>query len=500
MIKPKWIPHKKQIVQYNAKQRYIHAIGEQRSGKSEGFFHRLRKEMLTQPGIKILVTRDTGTSLNFTFKHFMTVLERRLIIDEKQKPYPWVKINNGSEISFIPYDEMDTSKAGGSEYGIILIEESQRFSLAQYVYMDTRLSQQWGEAIGPDKKPYRSFIKYNGLWSTANPAGRGWAWQIFVRDHPMAQFGQDPNYLRLEFFRKDNERNLRKEYTDAMNSYPEHIRKKMLSAEENPMEGLVFPNFTRVLNVQKIKGFIPPSNWQIVGGMDYGYQTPTCFIWMAITEDGFCVVFREYGEIMKPIADNAKSIIEMNNDLMEKGVSFFTGALVDSSTTMMDGKSGGATTVFQQLQSAGMTFLSTARRNRDPDRAVRIRGLLECDPDKKFHPITGAKKDSGWPTLIFTDDCEKTICEFEEWEWAPIDSTRRDPKNKPEERDDHFIDCVSYALQLYFGQGSPEHAVTVSIKENTEEFKIKKIVDQQLQRFFDQRDNPVKVAPDGSVY
>ena len=493
-----WHPNgPKQAAIYNdTTHRYIHAIGDPRSGKSAAFFQKAIKEIKLQRGIKGLITRDSGTQiLNFTFPQFMEAIDERLILDIKMKPFPWVKFITGSEVFFTPYDEIDITKAGGSENGFILIDEAARFSRRQWDYMDTRLSQKVGVGIKEDGKKFQNLIKNSWLGTTANPAGRGWTWKVYSVEHPLSYLGGDPNYLAFKFFLDDNIANLPAAYVEAMRGKPQHIRDKILGGNEDPLEGLVFPEFTRELNVCKKRNWIPPTHWRVYGGMDHGFQTPTTFLPMAVSESGHLIFFREYRKSHKTIQENSESILKLVTQLFNSGMSWMESCRIDPSTNTQDGKSGPGKTVFELYRDAGLTKISlvTAKRMQVMDRVARMRDLLKPDPEKKIHPITGEVREEGWPTVIFTDDCDGeedggvkvdggTITEFEEWEIKPTTSSAKNPNEKPEEKNDHGIDACCYAVQVYFGENSPEDPQKVIERESTPSEILRKKVYANIEK------------------
>ena len=492
-----WHPNgPKQAAIYNDdSHRYIHAIGDPRSGKSAAFFQKARKHLYLQPGVKGLITRDSGTQImNFTFPQFMDLIDERFILDVKMKPFPWVKMKNGSECFFTPYDEIDITKAGGSEYGFILIDEAARFSRKQWDYMDTRLSQMKGMGIKPDGRKFENKISGWWLGTTANPAGRGWTWKVYSVEHPLSYLGGDKDYIAFKFYLEDNIQNLPKAYVDAMRGKPQHIRDKILGGNEDPIEGLVFPEFSRELNVCKKGNWIPPTHWRVFGGMDWGFQTPTVFLWMAISDTGHLVFFNEYRKSHKNISENAEAIVEETKKLFNSGMSWMESCRVDPSTDSQDGKSGSTKTTFELLRDAGMTKISLIRGKRQQvmDRVGRLRDLLRVDPEKKVHPVTGEIRELGWPTIIFTDNCDGendgvkvdggTISEFEEWEIKPTTSSAKNPNEKPEEKNDHGIDAASYAIQVFFGEGSPEDPKTMMERESSPAEILKKQVYERIEK------------------
>ena len=501
-----WIPdNKKQAQIYNDKtHRYLHAIGDPRSGKTEAFFRKAWRELIFQPGCDGLITRDTGTSiLGITYPQFYNkVIDKKFILDEKLKPYPWVKFKNGSTISFQPFEEIDISKAGGGEYTFVLIEESSRSSRTQWDYFDTRLSQTIGHAIAPDGTEYKNPINRVWLGSTGNPRGRGWSYKLYSIEHPLSYLHADPEFIAWKFYLRDN-KHLSKKYIESMESKPQHIKDKILGANEDPMGGLVFPEFQKHLHVCRApSNWIPRPYWKILGGMDHGFRSPTVFVWLTVTEDGFLIVFNEYRQSHKTISENAQNIYDENERLFKKGIQWIQNCAIDPSTKQVDGKSGSAKSTFQLYIDAGMNRLSLypAPKQWVRDRVERIRILLQCDPRKKNHPITGEYREEGWPTLIFTDNCDGgdvvdgykvdggTITEMEEWEIKETNNSKRNANESPEEKNDHGIDALAYALTLYFGDNSPEDPKITRARELDPIEKRKKKIQERLENAV----NPVR--------
>lgn len=516
-----WYPNgPKQAQIYNDRiHRYLHALGDPRSGKSRAFFQKAWNELLEQPGVHGLITRDSGTSISmFTYPQFREIVQAScgedFILDQRVKPYPFFRFANGSEVSFIPYDEIDVSKAGGSEYGFILIDEATRFTRKQWDYMDTRLSQQVGQAIRPDGTVFTNKMNHWWLATTANPAGRGWTWKVYTVEHPLSYAHGDKNYRAWRFYLEDNAHNLPPAYVDAMRDKPEHIRRKILGANEEPTEGLVFPMFSREIHVIKQRNFTPPVNWKIYGGMDQGYQTPTVFLWMAITEDGFIIFFREYRKSQTGIADNAKNILTIQKQLFDRGASWIESARIDPSTCMVDGKSGSSKTTYSMYMDSGMDKMNLipARKQRVWDRVNRVRDLLMPDPLKQNHPITGEFREAGWPTIFFTEDCDGdeevngvkvdggTISEMEEWEIREQSSERRNAPEEPESKNDHGPDCVAYVLQFYFNDVAPDHPQTIAIRTDSEQELLKKAIYEDLDKSLSKEKGRPSGTLQGGVY
>jgi len=197
------------------------------------------------------------------------------------------------------------------------------------------------------------------------------------------------------------------------------------------------------------------------------------------------------------IQENATSILEETEKLFGKGMAWPTSALVDPSTTYEDGKSGVSKNIYNLYLEAGLSKISLrpAARQKVMDRVERMRDLLRPDPAKRFHPISGEEREGGWPTLIFTEDCDGdipvngikaeggTITEFEEWELRDSSSSKKNPGESPQELNDHGPDAVSYAIQVYYGavSNAEEEPVTRSQRENDPQERLKKSIYERLE-------------------
>ena len=458
---------------YDAPHTFIYCKSGVRGGKTRVVLRRIIKEAQEQPGIKILISRTTGPALySTTLQDFDAECPRELLNLDRclQKPNPVRTFANGSRVFFVAYEASDLGKLGSEEYGIIVLEEASLFPAGSWEWFLTRLSQQYGEAVGVDGKPYTAKIERTHMISIANSGGRNWLWRVFRRDRPRAyypwkeiwgytdrfdvwhpptkrveEWDQDPDYFAIEYGTRENKENLRADYWKALQQLPEHLFKRYAEADDEPLEGMVFPNFDRRLHVIPIKGFVPPPHWPVYIGMDYGYRTPTVALWITVTEEGAFVAFREYRQTMKSPSENARNILSINSDLVRRGMQDHKIAWIDLSSGFKKGESESGASVFDQLVASGMTKLSKSSRDLD-GRVMRIATLLEPNHLLRKHPVTDKILSSGWPRLFLTEDCEATIREIEEWEWTKTVSESKDPLEKPEMKNDHGIDALGYVL------------------------------------------------------
>lgn len=81
-----------------------------------------------------------------------------------------------------------------------------------------------------------------------------------------------------------------------------------------------------------------------------------------------------------------------------------------------------------------------------------------------------------------------TITEMEEWEIKETNNSKRNANESPEEKNDHGIDALAYALTLYFGDNSPEDPKITRAREIDPLEKRKKKIQERLERSV----NPIK--------
>lgn len=515
-----------QALSYEAKAKIIYLKGGVRGGKTRIALRRGIKECLEQPGIKVLVTRTTGPALySTTLADFDAECPSELLDQNKclQKPNPTRTFKNGSKVMFVAYDAADLSKIRGEEYGLIIAEEANLFPSNAHSEFVGRLSQEYGEAFDENGDKYTNRIERVHIIYVANSGGRNWLWIIFRRNHPNAYFpwkaiygftdgdgnyhpptmkledwNGDDTYWAIEWGTVENKGNLRKDYWDTLTDLPDHLFKRLAEADDEPLDGMVFPNFDRRLHVVPLKGFVPPPHWPVYIGMDYGYRTPTVALWITVTEEGSFVAFQEYRMTMKSPAENARNILNINDTLVMKGMQDHKIAWIDLSSGFKKGESESGASVFDQLVAAGMKKLAKSSRDLD-GRVVRIATLLEPSRLQIKHPITGVNRDAGWPRLMLTEDCKQTIQEIEEWEWSKVTTDAADPKEKPEMKDDHGIDALGYVL-VKVEERAPEDYDSQRIRETSVSYQLEKEKQEWCESVMAERDESFKGRADGLVF
>lgn len=472
-------PSFSQAVFYNCETPNQYFKGGVGAGKTTIMVRKAIKIALQYPGIKILMTRLTGPALeSTTLQDFERICPPEYIIESRVKPWIQKRFYNGSVVRFKAYEESDLDKLGSEFYGCIILEEANEFSENAWDRFNERLRQDKGVGIDPDGHEYETDIPKQFLIAIANPGGRNWLWRLFSRDNPDAKeftvnddgsvTYKNPDYFFITCPTTENLAHLPPAYWKRLQKLPKHKFQRMVMGDDSPYEGLVFPEFRRELNiVPSFKG-VPPTHWPVYFGMDVGRRSPTTCDLIAVTEEGCYVVFKEYGATMRTPQANAKAILTLFGTLIAKGMPIPKLGFIDPSSAHHKGESDMSLSVFQQLVRAGLNTLKPASKDQD-GRIMRLSSLLEVDPDLKNHPVTGQFREEGWPRLYFTEECHETIREFEEWEFSKTTNPQKDAPEKPEERNDHYIDATGYAIAEIY-DFAPLNFISRDLWENSEAY------------------------------
>lgn len=425
-------------------------IGGIRSGKTTIAIRKIIKLMLQFPGLKVLVTRTTGPALNATtVADFESICPIGLISQKGtfKDPYRNIKFNNGSEVAFIAFEKAHIEKVKSMTCGVVWIEEASMFSVDQWYWLLGRASQTVGMGVNEYNEPVKTKIPKQYMILTTNAAGRNWIWKRFIKN-----YDNDPEYFYVRVSTLDNAEHLSPAYLKSLKALPLNYYRRMVLAEDEDFEGLVFPMFRSEVHILDKVDWVPPGNCHVIVGMDYGYQTPTCAVWVAKLEGGACVVFKEYVRRMATPRTNATNILTVNAQMVARGMKPPVMWVIDSATKQHKGENEEGKTTFDLLVESGLYGLLPGSRDR-AGRILRVSMMLERDKYRTVNPITNQISPDGWPSLYFCRDCTNTIREHEEWEWKDQAEESADTKKEaPQDRNDHCIDALGYIL----AEGVPE--------------------------------------------
>lgn len=336
----------------------------------------------------------------------------------------------GSRIRFRPLEsEKDAEKYQGQNLTDCAVEEAGNY---------------------PDEKP---IIKLFGalrskhgiptqLLLTANPGGVGHIWikkryidpaplgmQPIYRDLPN---GKRHKYIYIPSRVQDNQVLLTKNPDYINNLYlvgSEALVKAWLEGDWSIIEGAFFSEFSIPRHV--IAPFSIPKRWKRYVGFDWGYNSPYCAVWGAVSDGkddqgneviypkGSVILYRELSGTKTPNTEIANQILKLSED---EDISLF---VADPSIF----NSNGGETIADQFIKAGVHF-----RPGDNDRHsgwMQFRKRLRPDNNPETLPLL----------YIFSN----LTYGIETLPTAPIDPKR--PEDLDTEFDDHWLDATRYLLK-----------------------------------------------------
>ena len=210
------------------------------------------------------------------------------------------RFKNGSLIDFgYCATENDVYQYQSAEYDVIRFDELTHFTENQYVYLLSRV-----RGVGNIPQQVKSSTTPGGV-------GHGWVKARFVDPAPYGKsfVGDDgmkrifiPALLSDNKFLSEGD----PKYRERLLALPERERKALLYGDWNIFEGQYFTEFNPKIHV--IAPFEIPSGWRKFRTVDYGLDRLAC-LWIALSPDGICYVYREFCKSNLTISQAAAEIL-----------------------------------------------------------------------------------------------------------------------------------------------------------------------------------------------
>lgn len=377
----------KQMEYIEDKTRHLVVLGSAGSGKT--LFASIKTILygLEHPNARIGVFRQTLPSLKKTaWLEIRKLLDKLGVVYKENKSDGVITFDNGSTISFIPLD--DSRKVRSLNMDFIYIEQCEEISKDSYDELTLRVR---GEVQAND---------FGQILSVVQPESKShWLYQRFYQIKV-----NDPDYKVIHFSYLDNP------YLseDAVKYYD--------SLKELDYEKYLTHTLGEWITSSKQ---IFTNNWSIglqgrqyfnyyVGGIDFGWNVPSCFLLIGFYDDEAYVL----DEVYAPELTNEELLSRIENCLMRNGLS-----KDDLEAVYCDSAS--------------------------PDRIeVLSNNGLNCYPSVKD---VKAKIDTTRETKIHVAECcENLIRELPEYQWKKD----RDGNilDEPVKKNDHAIDSLCYAI------------------------------------------------------
>lgn len=213
--------------------------------------------------------------------------------------------------------------------------------------------------------------------------------------------------------------------------------------------GLVLEEWDRA--VHTVEPFEIPKGWTRYRMVDHG-ESPCAALWIAVTPGGDAVIYREYYEFGRDIAQNAKGIVEASGNSVRK-----VGTEEDENGTVwplyeevmageeymlseLDARSfaqkkGGGITIGQMYNRFGLTCAPSSGQY--TEKLVPVMRQWLARDERRKHIKTGVE---GAPRVYVFTTCVNFAAEIEGW------GMRTTPAGKsvPVDKDDHLMSCFKF--------------------------------------------------------
>lgn len=376
----------KQAEWIDDKTRHLMVMGSAGSGKT--FFACVKVIMyaLEHPNARVGVFRQTLPSLRETaWREIREILQKYNIIFEENKSNGIITLDNGSTISFTPTD--DDKKLRSLNLDFVYIEQCEEITEEAFDELDLRIRNEVAQKY------------YGQMLIVVQPESKHhWLYKRFYQTRK-----NDPDYKYVHFSYLDNPYlppEQAKVYEGFKETNPDKYRTHTLG-EWITSSKQIFTDNWEVGFKRKYFNFY-------VGGVDFGWNNPSCFLLCGFY-DNECFVL---GEVYKTEMTNDEFLNEIFELLARHELEF-----------------GDLDAVY--CDSA------------DPEKIeVFCRNGLNAYPSVKN---VKAKIDTARETRIYIDEsCANLISEMPNYEW------KKDKNNnildEPVKEHDHAIDSLCYAI------------------------------------------------------
>ena len=366
--------------------RHLMIMGSAGSGKTIFACTKVILYALKYPNARIGVFRQTLPSLRETaWREIVELLEKYNIEFKENKSNGLVTLSNGSTISFTPVD--DEKKLRSLNLDFVYIEQCEEITEEAFIELDLRIRNEVSK-------------KYGGqMLLVVQPSNKThWLYRLFYQEKV-----NDPDYSKIHFSYLDN---------------------PFLPDEQKKVyEGLKETNYERYLTHTKGEWIssskqIFTNNWDVgfdrsffkyyVGGVDFGWNSPACFLLCGVYDDEFYII----DEIYKTEMTNSEFLRRITDLLAKHNLKY-----------------GDLDAVY--CDSA------------DPEKIeVFSRNGLNAYPSVKN---VKAKIDTTRETKIHIDKrCVNLIREMPQYEWKR--NKEGEILDEPVKKNDHAVDALCYAV------------------------------------------------------
>lgn len=374
----------KQFDHINDTTRHLMIMGSAGSGKTIFACTKVILYALEFPKARVGVFRQTLPSLKKTaWKEIRELLIKYNITHTENKSDGLITLDNGSTIEFIPTDSDEKLRSLNLDF--VYVEQAEEISKDVYTELDLRIrhtisQEHYGQmllVVQPQRKTH-------------------WLYKEFYQFH-----ADDPEYNKVHFSYLENPylpEKQKKVYEDLKDSDPDKYRTHTLGEWITDSKQIYVHNWS----VGKPRSFF---NYY-VGGIDWGWNSPACFL-LTGWYDGVCYVL---GEVYRTEMTNSEFLERIHDLLTKHGLGFS-----DLDAVYCDSADPEKIEVFYQ---AGLNTYPGVKN---------VRAKIQTTKETK---------------IIVDESCENLIRELPEYEWKK--NKDGEILDEPTKRNDHAVDALGY--------------------------------------------------------
>ena len=376
--------------------RHLMIQGSAGSGKTIYACTKVILYALEYPNSRIGVFRQTLPSLRETsWLEIRSVLDRYNIEYKENKSNGLITLTNGSTISFTPLDDEKKIRSLNLDY--VYVEQAEEISEEAFIELDLRIRNE-------NSKKY-----YGQMLLVVQPSQKThWLYRLFYQYK-----ANDPDYAKIHFSYLDNPF-LPEEQAKVYEGLKETNYEKYLTHTK----GLWVTNSKQIFVNNWNVGFDRTYFNYYVGGIDWGWNSPACFL-LAGIYDGEVYVL---GEVYKTEMTNSEFLEQIANL-----VSSFDLTFNDIESVYADSADPEKIEVF--CKNGLNTYPSVKN----------VKAKIDTTREVKIHIKEG---------------CENLIRELPMYEWKK--NKDGEILDEPVKKDDHSIDTLCYLCYGVFGELSPD--------------------------------------------
>lgn len=227
-----------------------------------------------------------------------------------------------------------------------------------------------------------------------------------------------------------------------ISEYTTEDRQARIFGKFQHLIGLVLKGFKPEIHV--IKPFqLNEKDFSTIQLYDQHPRNPEAVMWVATRKDGVKFVVNEIYQKFESIAEFAARVkkIDAEYRIVERFADPSTWADIQPTKTMEQGL---WRTVGQQLADDHNLIYQPASKQRTHGIA-----LIQDALDFQVTEVNGAKQFTKPPMIYFFDTCKRTIWEAQHWqynEWSGKSQEKKDPSEKPQDKDDHMMENLGRAF------------------------------------------------------